>query len=41
MLWIQLNDGAGTPLSEQIIFNTSDNCNENFVMINWRQVREQ
>jgi hypothetical protein len=41
LLWIQLNDGAGMPLSEQIFFNTSDNCNENFVMINWRQVREQ
>jgi hypothetical protein len=40
-LWIQLNDGSGTPLSEQIFFNTSDDCNENFVMINWRQVREQ
>lgn len=40
-LWIQLNDGGGTPLSEQIFFDTSDNCNENFVMINWRQVREQ
>lgn len=41
VLWIQLNDGSGSPLSEQIFFNTSDNCNENFVMINWRQVREQ
>lgn len=41
LLWIQLNDGAGTPLSEQIFFNTFDNCNQNFVMINWRQVREQ
>ncbi|MGD2058970.1 MAG: hypothetical protein PVF85_05825 [Anaerolineales bacterium] len=40
-LWIQLNDGSGTPLSEQIFFDTSDDCNENFVMINWRQVREQ
>ncbi|MGD2161625.1 MAG: hypothetical protein PVI81_07780 [Anaerolineales bacterium] len=40
-LWIQLNDGSGTPLSEQIFFDTSTECNENFVMINWRQVREQ
>lgn len=40
-LWIQLNDRAGAALSEQIFFNTSDNCNENFVMINWRQVRAQ
>ncbi len=40
-LWIQLNDGSGTPLSEQIFFDTSAECNENFVMINWRQVREQ
>jgi hypothetical protein len=40
-LWIQLNDGSGTPLSDQIFFNTTEECNENFVMINWRQVREQ
>jgi hypothetical protein len=40
-IWIQLNDGAGKALSEQVFLNTYDNCNENFVMVNWRQVREQ
>ena len=40
-LWVQLNDGAGTPLSEQVYITTSTDCNENFVMVNFRQVREQ
>jgi hypothetical protein len=40
-LWIQLNDGTGAPLSDMVIFSTSDSCDENFVMVNWRQVREQ
>lgn len=40
-LWVQLNDGAGTALSEQVFFTTTTDCNENFVMVNFRQVREQ
>jgi hypothetical protein len=40
-LWVQLNDGAGNSLSDVVRFTTSDSCDENFVMINWRQVREQ
>ena len=39
-LWIQLNDGAGVTLSDIVYFSTSDKCDENFVMVNWRQVRE-
>lgn len=39
-IWIQLNDGSGTPLSDQVNVSTSNNCSENFVMVNWRQVRE-
>jgi hypothetical protein len=38
-LAIQLNDAAGVPLSEEIFLTTSDSCNENFVLVNWRQVR--
>lgn len=38
-LWIQLNDTAGVTLSEQVFFDTSDSCDENFVLINWNQVR--
>jgi hypothetical protein len=40
-LWVQLNDGSGKPLSEQVFITTSTDCNENFVMVNFRQVREQ
>jgi hypothetical protein len=40
-IWVQLNDGTGKPLSEQIFITTSTDCNENFVMVNFRQVREQ
>jgi hypothetical protein len=43
-IWVQLNDGAGNPLSEQVFITTVDICDEkngNFVMVNFRQVREQ
>jgi hypothetical protein len=40
-LWVQLHDGTGKPLSEQVYITTSTDCNENFVMVNFRQVREQ
>ncbi len=38
-LWIQLNDTAGVPLSAQISLITSDKCDENLILVNWRQVR--
>ncbi len=38
-LWIQLEDGDGNPISEQVYFDTSDACSENLILINWRQVR--
>ncbi len=38
-LWVQLNDTAGLPLSDQFFVSTSDSCDENFVLVNWRQVR--
>lgn len=38
-LWLQLNDTAGVPLSDPIYLTTSDSCDENFVLVNWKQVR--
>ncbi len=38
-LWIQLDNGEGEPLSEQAFLETSDSCNENLILVNWRQVR--
>jgi hypothetical protein len=40
-LWVQLNDGAGKALSEQIFITTVEDCQENWVLLNFRQVREQ
>jgi hypothetical protein len=40
-IWVYVHDGSGSPLSDQVFFSTSTECNENFVMVNWRQVREQ
>jgi len=38
-LWIQLNDTAGIPLSNKVFLDTSDSCDQNLVLINWKQVR--
>jgi hypothetical protein len=38
-LWIQLNDTAGIPLSDKVVLDTSDSCDQNLVLINWKQVR--
>ena len=38
-LSIQLLDQAGLPLSDEIFFNTSANCQENLILINFKQVR--
>lgn len=38
-LWIQLNDSSGVPLSDKVYLNTSDSCDQNFVLLNWKQVR--
>ena len=40
-IWIYLHDGSGSPLSNEVFVSTSEECNKNFVMVNWRQVREQ
>lgn len=38
-LAVQLWDTAGLPLSDKISFNTSDQCNQNLVFVNWIQIR--
>lgn len=38
-LWLQLNDTAGVPLSDQFFVTTTESCEENLVLVNWRQVR--
>jgi hypothetical protein len=38
-LWIQLVDEAGLPLSEKFYLVTYDSCEQNFVLVNWHQVR--
>ena len=38
-LWIQLVDEAGMALSERVYLVTYDPCEQNFVLVNWRQVR--
>jgi hypothetical protein len=38
-LWIQVNDTAGVPLSDQVYLQTTESCEENFVLVNWNQVR--
>jgi hypothetical protein len=38
-LWVQLFDDAGLPLSNKIFFDTSDQCEENLVLIQIKQVK--
>lgn len=38
-LWVQLNDTGGVPLSDPVYLTTTTSCDENFVLVNWRQVR--
>lgn len=38
-LWIQVDDGGGTALSEMIYLDSSESCSENLIMVNWRQIR--
>lgn len=37
-LWIQLEDGGGGALSDVIYIDTSDSCDENLIMVNFRQL---
>ena len=38
-LWVQIVDQAGTPLSDKAMIDTFDNCNQNLVLVNFKQVR--
>lgn len=37
-MWIQLEDTAGLKLSDQVYFNSSADCDENLVFINWNEM---
>jgi hypothetical protein len=39
-IWLQLDDGAGVPLSARVYIETSDECDENLVLVNFTQVYE-
>lgn len=38
-LWIQLLDPSGMPLSEQVFFDTYASCEQNLILIDFKQVR--
>jgi hypothetical protein len=38
-LWLRLVDQAGLPLSERIYFDTFDACEQNLIVINFKQVK--
>ena len=38
-LWLQLQDTAGLELSDQLFLTTYESCEQNFMLVNWRQVR--
>lgn len=38
-LWVRLMDQSGLPLSGKVYFDTSDDCANNLVVINFRQVQ--
>ena len=40
-LWIQVLDpSSGLPLSNKVLLNTFENCEQNLVFVNWQQVGE-
>ena len=38
-LWIQLNDTSGVTLSDRVFLTTFNSCEQNFVLLNWKQLR--
>jgi hypothetical protein len=38
-LWVQLLNQAGVPLSEQVFFDTFESCEQNLILIDFKQVR--
>lgn len=39
-LWVQLLDQSDLPLSDKIYFDTFDSCEQNLIIINFKQVRK-
>jgi hypothetical protein len=39
LLWVQLLDQSGGPLSDKIYFDTYDSCDKNLIIIDFKQVR--
>lgn len=38
-LWVQLLDQGGLPMSDKIFFDTFDDCENNLIFVNFKQVR--
>ncbi len=38
-LWVRLLDQSGTPLSARTFFDTSEDCQKNLILINFKQVK--
>jgi hypothetical protein len=38
-LWVQLLDQEGIPLSKKVYFDTYDSCDQNLIIIDFKQVR--
>lgn len=34
-IWIELQDPSGNPMTERMYLSTSDNCEENLILVNW------
>jgi hypothetical protein len=39
MLWVQLLDQIGAPISEKVYFDTYAECEKNLIIINFKQVK--
>jgi hypothetical protein len=38
-IWVQLLDQAGLPMSERVYFETTEDCEKNLIVVNFKQVR--
>jgi hypothetical protein len=34
-IWIELQDPSGNPMTERVYLSTSENCDENLILVNW------
>lgn len=35
LVWIELQDPSGNPMTERVYLSTSENCEENLILVNW------